>query len=1144
MSIDVHQALRVRCTTSEELPRFRTMSKELPNEIYIPCQGGVDNEYVAITGSDMPQNPYDLIELLKLEAAPRSVWRDVASLYFRSGSWQSAILVLEEATSEYVENVHATMDDQDGSSSSSNRLDLLSALGGAHIMMAEACVHDPEARRTSLAKAADVFSRADKIDLDDPSIWTARGWAEFHSGKNSAVSWLDNSREKQVVLGSVGLAALHLNRTKTTDPSRKDPVSLLIHALRSDVCPPGVWTGLAYALYKEGHMNAARNVARRALSALRESPPEERLEALQLLATIELVDRTESSIDDMALILHEAYTECGGDQDARTLTLIANLHFNGGDFEKAELFAQRAVDAANFLPGPSVGAFFTTIKNNTKVDSLFQLGRAQHHLRKFDEAMHSFMQIKTIADSADGSHVKINPGVLLRLGLLKLSTGRKADEGLAKECLEKVLKVSNDRSGTAKRALGVLIGREVLVGLRKGRPRGGESYERAVNLLRKGLDELKSGQCDVPAHLVYASLVEEYFPQKALESFKIVLKHHEESDLPVDEEIWNNYASLLARSGKVHEAKEIYDSKISDEFAENCTTVIYNRARIAEMSGEYEEAEKLYHSIKEDHPHYHEAIVRIAAMLMEKEDGMAEGEKLLKVAKEASVTRAVATAHLSSLYGLQKNYKQAQAELESHRHDCDYLFLLFLSFMHRFLDGLEQERRSRFLVNHIGSPLISILKRNSHNACAANGLGVYFAESKQYAEARDAFKTAGSGPLAERVARVNLAHVQMRLGLGELAESARLTGRPSLKVRTASRALYEQAGKLYSDALAVSELKGSSKKMHSYCEVLLYTAWAQFEGGEYEKSAMSLCKLVHIRPSCSVGWFNLSKALLEKALQRASSGGSQLSELRTAKHEFEGSRSVLQRVTTWKGPFPDPIARVRITTEMNFDTVMYVRQEAKSHDVKLRNAINMEDDRKEKMAAKAREIQAYEERQRELQQEKMAEKTRKEQELRRAFEESLRQQQENEENYQRILAAKRAAEEDENSGDEEGGQPSEKKSKSKRKRKESAPVADGDEDASSKKRKRPKKPPAKKKAKEIDASSDEYNSDAGGGAADFKEEDDYDLDDGKRKRADSGPDDDVEHRAQDFKRQRVDLDDISDDNDGQGRNGHAEKGDD
>lgn len=1093
--------------------------------IYVRCQGV--NEYVAVNPDDLPDNAYDVVYLLKLETAPRSCWRDVANAYFRAGKWDAAITVLEQATSDDVENVlRGGFDDMQQSAGKSgqrpcSRLDLLAALGGAHIMMADATAHDPERRKESLRKAADVISLAEKIELDDPSIWTARGWAEFHAGKSSAASWFDNARDKNLILGSIGLAALHLSRGKPTDPARRDPVSLLVSTLRSEACPPGVWTGLAYALYKEGRINAARNVAKRALAALRKSPPEERLEALYILAMVEIADPSDNPVETMAIILREAFLKCNGDCDARILTLLASMYFNAGDFESSESMGQRAVDVADMMPSLSAGALFAGIQASTKIDALFQLSRAQHHLGKSREAMYGFAQIKSIADSSEGQHLKVNPGVYLRLGLLKLATGRKDDEGVAKECLEKVLKLSNDHCGVAKRALGVLIGREVLIGLRKGRPRGGETYERAISLLSKGLAELPDDQCDVPATLVYAALAEEYHPRKALDAYKKALKVMEEKNETIDGEIWNNYASLLSRCGNKEEAFELFQQKLDDDLSSQCPSISYNRARLLEMIGKQDDAEEILRSLPKDHPQHNESIIRIAVINMAKHLNLDEAEKLLREAMESSSTRATAITYLSALYTIQKNYKQAQEILEVNRAQSDYLNLLFSSFMHRFLDSLDQERRSRFLVNHIGTPLINLLKRNNHNASAANGVGVYFAESKMLPEARDAFISAGSGPLADRVTRVNLAHIQIQLGIRELKESAKFTGRPSMRARSNSKSLYEQSDKLYTDALDVSKLTGSKHDFSSYCELLLYSAWAQFEGGEYRKSADTLGSLLHLMPSCSVGWFNLSQALLESAMQRVNRGSDRLEELELAKDEFEGSRAALNKCTFWKRPYVDPLARVSVPSATIYELSTYVRQEAKSHEVNLRNAVNKEEDRKEKLKTKARELEEYERKQKEKQEEMQNERYRKEAELRKAFEESQKRQRENEENYQRILAAKRAAIDDDEDGEEE--MVTEKKNRpSKRKRKES----DGNREKEDAKLK--KKKPKKAIVKKVDnnSSGEEYSDELDG----FDE--DGDVKKENKSRDDDILDDADDHKGRsDVKRRTIDLGSDDDDDD-------------
>lgn len=1026
--------------------------RDKPSSVYLRCQG-VDNEYVKLDADTLPKDPYDLVYLLKSETAPRSSWRDVAAVYYQSGKLSACITILEESISDHVERTLEGIDDEQRKTPGPpcTRLDLLAALAGAHIMAADSASADPAARRESLQKASDVCSRADKIDIDDPSIWAARGWVEFHAEKQTAVNWFENARDKTVVLGTMGLAAIQLNNKRTTDPSKKDTVSLLTSALQSNLCPPGVWTGLAYALFREGRFKLAKNVARRAVVALVDACKEERLEPLYLLALIESIDKSASSLEHMMAALEEAYEECNGDSDSRILSLLAEVSFSGGDFERAEDFASRALETCDNLPGVSIGGMFARIGNGNRVMALFQLGRAQHHLRKFDEASRRLEEAKKLAGRPENAHIKLNPGILLRLGLLKLATERKEDEDLAQECLERVIKDSNDRCGVARRALGVLIGRRLLTGLKRGRPRGGEVFHRAVSLLKRGLAEDERAKRDVPAQLVYAGLIEENSPKLALEAYQFAMKTLEEDKSPVDPEIWSNVASLRARLGDVAEANAIIKEKIDVEYSADCSTITYNRGRIAEMAGALKDAESIFRSIKKEDPHYLEAVTRIAIITMRDDSKLEETEALLKEAMGTNSTKSVAAALLSKLYVKRKNFREAQTVLEVNRNECDYLALAFSSFMHRFLDSLDQERKSRFLVNHIGAPLVSILKRSKHNSFAANGVGVYFAESKMMPEARDAFTAAGAGVLTAKTARVNLAHTQVHMGHRAISESARVTGRPSHKVVSNSRALFEQAEKLYQDALELSRLSGSKAEFDSHCELLLYVAWAQFEATQFRKSADTLTKLLHLVPSSAVVWFNLGQALLESASTRALRGKTMLDEMKMAKVEFGASRQAIRRSITLDRHHTDPLTRSQFDPKHASHMDKYVHQQDRSHEVNLRNATNEAEDREERRRQSLALLEARQKKHEEEARKEMDLQRQKEEELRKAFQESEAKKQRYKEEHDRTLAEEARYEDD----DEEhsGEHVSSRKGRSKRKKKE--PLLEDEKPA--KKAKREKK---------------------------------------------------------------------------------------
>ncbi|PXF47248.1 RNA polymerase-associated protein CTR9-like [Gracilariopsis chorda] len=981
--------------------------------IYIRCRGA--EEYVAITSEALPTNPYDVIQLLKVETASRSTWHAVASAYFRSCDWSSGITVLEQAATDDVDNMLSGED-------TITRLDILAALGGAYVMQAEKSF-SPEQRRELLRKAGDVFARAENFDMDYPAVWTARGWAELHGGKIGTTTWFDHAMANGLVLGAIGLAALVLNK-----PAKdKDPVSLLTSALRSNLCPPGVWTGLAYALYRDNALKHAREVAKRAIAAVRDSPEEERLEALYVLALVEIADRAPSCPEVLAYILSEAF-QIGGDGDPRFLCIAAHFHFSGGYFEKGEVFARRAVKLADGLPGHSVGHLFGGFKSAVKAEALFQHGRILHHMHRIPDAIHAFEQAKKLEG-------RVNPGVFLRLGMLKLSSESKEDEAVAQDCLERVLKI-DDRCAIAKRSLGVMLGRRILVRLQRGKARGGEIYERAVTLLRKGI-ATDGGEQDVSALLVLAGLVEEYHPQEAVESYRKAIETLGKDD--VDPEIWNNLSSLLARLGRFEEALEV-SKNIDDSTASENRTIAYNRARLKELSGDTEGAVEIYKSISKDDPHSKEALVRLAVISISKSEGFEEAEQQLLEAMNDRYTRPTAIAHLSNLYLKQgekdhTKYKKAQDLLEKHRSECDYLALSFAGFMHRFLNDLVPERRSRFLTNYIGAPLVSLLKRNIRNASAANGAGVYFAENKMFNEARDAFQVAASSLSPEQAARVNLAHTHVMLGNHEIRESIRQNGRPSARAVTNARTLYEQANKLYCDALENISDSNSPRELRNRCELLLYSSWALFEARQFRASADKLQQLADLQPSSAVVRFNLGYALLEAAAERATVYSTRLGELERAKTEFEQSRAALQKAVMFASPHREPLTQTRLSVSSTQTLERYVRQQAKKHDVNVRNARIRAEDREREFKEKAALVEQMKKKEEERKREEEAKQRQKQEELVKAFNESIAKQkrimQEEEEQRRR---EKEEEEADQVSGEENGE--SKPKTKRRRRRKE------------------------------------------------------------------------------------------------------------
>lgn len=1046
-------------------------------ETYIRCQG-MDNEFVVVNLDTLPKNVYDIIYLLKAEFASRSSWRDIAAAYFEKGKLAEGIKVLEAATSDDVDDaLKGTEDNKAPDAQRCTRLDLLASLGGAHLMYAETQLGDEIARTETLAKARIVFSRADKIDVDDSSIWVARGWGEFAVGKTaSAKEWLDNAHNNGALLGTLGLAALELNRPRSKDrdkQSKIDPIDLLTLALRSRVCPPGVWTGLGYALLRKRRYNEARDVARRALKGLQKHPAPERLEALHLIAIIELSDEADNgnnTVENAAIALREAYVECNGHLDPRILSLLAEMYFCAGDFKSAATFAEQAVKRAEESPNVAVGAMYTHVHKSTNAQALFQYGRALHHLGKFPEAMDMFEKLKLIMDSPEGASVEVNAGFYFRLGMLKLATGRKEDEQVAEDCLEKTLKnPKNERIFSAMRALGFLLGRRYLLTMRRGRPRGGELFQRAIGLLKKGLTE-ESGKSDVPAHLVYAALHEESHPEISVVSYEAVIEVCKEKEISIDREIWVNYAAILARLDRLKEANKILEENIDAMDAD--PTICYNRGRVAEMLFDYERAKNNFEKIKHDQNHFHEAQIRLGVIATNR-GNLKEAEDQFKKAMDDASTRPVAAAFLSSLYSNQKNYPSAQKILETHRGECDYLTLAFAQFMHRFLESVgSAERRWRFLIHHIGQPVQQVLKHSKHNAFAANAAGVYFAESGNIEQAKEAFTSAGSNKVAARAARINLAHTQLSKGHKMTKNSLDFMGHYDKKVLSAAKAQFEQADKLYGDAMKLSKPHASKEAMLQYMELTHYRGCAQYEARDFKNAKRTFQKVLRQAPHSIVTWYNLALALFECAVARIRASPKNLNEMVTAKMEFESARRALM-IARNNYRRDDPVTRTKLDRNLIDQWYMFVRQEMKKHEVVVVNARIGAEDREHKRREREAKIAAVKARQLERQRKLEEEAAERQRRIVEAAKEAA-------EKLERVddLERKARAAAAENASDlSDGGAPPPKK---ERKRKRKSEKTRNEDDSPKEKRRSAKKSRRSKSRLQKMAgdseSSDEYHS--------------------------------------------------------------------
>jgi RNA polymerase-associated protein CTR9 len=916
-----------------------------------------DGEYVALDERSLPSNVYDVTSMLRLETAPRSSWRDVATAYTRSGSVSGAIQVLEQATADDVDSMLG-----DALTDSCSRTDLLAALAGAYVMAAESPTVNPADRPELLDKAKEVLARADLIDTDQPAIWIAKGAAEAAAGRaDDAKTWFENANQNGSIPAALGLAAILLNGTATTAPDPARAASLLIAALYAAPCPAGAWTGLGHALFRSGSVKEARIVLRRAVKATQAAPPRERLEALYALARAESADPvTSGSLRNALEALREAYVVCGGHSDPRVLTLFAEFNYLSGEPEAALNFSSRAIASLdNLQPALALGPHYAPVHRNVRAHALFERARALLLTNRLPGAARDLEIVKRLVEDApsvpgaSGQHILFNPGLYLRLGQLKLATGLRSDERVAEECFEKILSDVDERCAVAMRGLGTLLGRRVIDMFSVEQPRRGERFQRAKDLLKKGITADYSGRRDIPAMLVYSSLIEESEPGAALAMLERAITVILEEGTEVPPEVYSNAAALLARAGRVREARKMFSEKIASDFVSSSTALMYNSARLAELERDFQTAVSGYEDVLAKDTNFHDARIRLGYIAFNRDRDFSKAEGLLKaVIASKSSHRMIAAAFLNKLYTATKNPRAQQELLEAHRVESDYMSLAFAQFMYSHLDGVGRaDRRQRFLLNHIAMPLQQILKHSKRNAFAANGIGVLFAEKNMMSDARDAFAAAGCCPEAAKSTRVNLAHSTIALAKATV-RAQNENAAPGVRYTTATvanaRGLCEQAEKLYCDAAEeILHSEGGHDK-HTFDERLeldLYRANARYEVGAYREAADLIERILHFAPDSAPCWFNLGQVLRECAGARVTTSNQNLEQMLIAKVELEGARAAFLKAAQLDRGVSDRVTRTRIDRKFLDHHLKFVQQVIRSHEVSLVNARNEAEDR-------------------------------------------------------------------------------------------------------------------------------------------------------------------------------------------------------
>uniref|UniRef100_A0A8B9JY10 CTR9 homolog, Paf1/RNA polymerase II complex component n=1 Tax=Astyanax mexicanus TaxID=7994 RepID=A0A8B9JY10_ASTMX len=592
-------------------------------------------------------------------------------------------------------------------------------------------------------------------------------------------------------------------------------------------CSSEVRLGMGHCFVKLNKLEKARLAFGRALELNSKC-----VGALVGLAVLELNNKEADSIKNGVQLLSRAYTI--DPSNPMVLNHLANHFFFKKDYSKVQHLA--------------LHAFHNTEVEAMQAESCYQLARSFHVQEDYDQAFQYYYQATQFASSTF---------VLPFFGLGQMYVYRRDKENAA-QCFEKVLKAYPNNYETMK-----------ILGSLYATSDDQEKRDIAKGHLKKVTEQYPD---DVEAWIELAQILEQTDIQGALSAYGTatrILQEKVQADVPP--EILNNLGALHFRLGNLGEAKKYFLASLERAKAEGehdehyynaiSVTTSYNLARLYEAMCEFHEAEKLYKNILREHPNYVDCYLRLGAMARDK-GNFYEASDWFKEALQINQDHPDAWSLIGNLHLAKQEWGPGQKKFErilkqpSTQNDTYSMLALgnvWLQTLHQPTRDREKEKRHQDRALAIYK---QVLRNDSKNLYAANGIGAVLAHKGYYREARDVFAQVREATADISDVWLNLAHIYVE------------------------QKQYISAVQMYENCL---------KKFYKYqnTEVLLYLARALFKCGKLQECKQMLLRARHVAPNDTVLMFNIALVLQRLATLVLKDEKSNLKAVLSAVKELE-----------------------------------------------------------------------------------------------------------------------------------------------------------------------------------------------------------------------------------------------------------------
>ncbi|XP_033972543.1 RNA polymerase-associated protein CTR9 homolog [Trematomus bernacchii] len=774
------------------------------------------DEVIELDFDQLPEGD-EVISILKQEHTQLHIWIALALEYYKQGKTEDFVKLLEAA------RIDGNLDYRDHEKDQMTCLDTLAAY---YVQQARK-EKNKDAKKELITQATLLYTMADKIIMYDQNHLLGRACfcllegdkmdqadAQFHFVLNQSTNNIP---------ALLGKACISFNKK-----DYRGALAYYKKALRTNPgCPAEVRLGMGHCFVKLSKLEKARLAFGRALELNSKC-----VGALVGLAVLELNSKEPDSIKNGVQLLSRAYTI--DPSNPMVLNHLANHFFFKKDYSKVQHLA--------------LHAFHNTEVEAMQAESCYQLARSFHVQEDYDQAFQYYYQATQFASSTF---------VLPFFGLGQMYVYRRDKENAA-QCFEKVLKAYPNNYETMK-----------ILGSLYATSDDQDKRDIAKGHLKKVTEQYPD---DVEAWIELAQILEQTDIQGALSAYGTatrILQEKVQADVPP--EILNNLGALHFRLGNLGEAKKYFLASLERAKAEGehdehyynaiSVTTSYNLARLYEAMNEFHEAEKLYKNILREHPNYVDCYLRLGAMARDK-GNFYEASDWFKEALQINQDHPDAWSLIGNLHLAKQEWGPGQKKFErilkqpSTQNDTYSMLALgnvWLQTLHQPTRDREKEKRHQDRALAIYK---QVLRNDSKNLYAANGIGAVLAHKGFFREARDVFAQVREATADISDVWLNLAHIYVE------------------------QKQYISAVQMYENCL---------KKFFKYqnTEVLLYLARALFKCGKLQECKQMLLKARHVAPSDTVLMFNVALVLQRLATLVLKDEKSNLKAVLSAVKELE-----------------------------------------------------------------------------------------------------------------------------------------------------------------------------------------------------------------------------------------------------------------